>query len=62
MNGWRLVDGGSLNNLPVDVVSKMGAEVIIAVDIALSSKAGFGHQLAKNRANATWTGSSLTMD
>lgn len=49
MNGWRLVDGGSLNDLPVDVVSKMRAEVIIAVDIALSSKAGFGHQLAKNR-------------
>ena len=29
MNGYRLVDGGVLNNLPVDVVSQMGAEVII---------------------------------
>ena len=37
MNGWRLVDGGVLNNLPVDVVSKMGADVIIAVDIGLTN-------------------------
>jgi len=35
INGMRLVDGGVLNNLPVDVVSQMGAEVIIAVDIGL---------------------------
>lgn len=28
-----LVDGGVLNNLPVDVVRKMGAEVVIAVDL-----------------------------
>jgi NTE family protein len=25
MNGWRLVDGGVLNNLPVDVARSMGA-------------------------------------
>jgi len=36
MNGMRLVDGGVLNNLPIDVVSKMGAELIIAVNIGLS--------------------------
>jgi NTE family protein len=29
----RLVDGGMLNNLPVDVVRHMGAEVVIAVDV-----------------------------
>lgn len=28
-----LVDGGMLNNLPVDVVRRMGAEVVIAVDV-----------------------------
>jgi len=28
-----LVDGGLLNNLPVDVVREMGAEIIIAVDV-----------------------------
>ncbi|MCH7589208.1 MAG: patatin-like phospholipase family protein [Chloroflexi bacterium] len=32
-NGKRLVDGGVLNNLPVDVVRKMGADVVIAVDV-----------------------------
>jgi NTE family protein len=29
----RLVDGGMLNNLPVDVVRRMGAEAVIAVDV-----------------------------
>ena len=28
-----LVDGGVLNNVPADIVSKMGAELIIAVDV-----------------------------
>lgn len=32
-NGKRLVDGGVLNNLPVDVVRKMGADVVIGVDV-----------------------------
>lgn len=31
--GKRLVDGGLLNNLPVDVVKGMGAEVTLAVDV-----------------------------
>ena len=30
---WLLVDGGMLNNLPVDVCKAMGADVIIAVDL-----------------------------
>ena len=29
-----LVDGGLLNNLPVDVVRKMGADVVISIDLA----------------------------
>jgi len=29
----RLVDGGLLNNLPVDVVRDMGADIILAVDV-----------------------------
>lgn len=33
-DGMRLVDGGVLNNLPVDVLRQMGAEVVIAVDIS----------------------------
>ena len=31
--GRSLVDGGMLNNLPVDVVRAMGAEVVIAIDL-----------------------------
>lgn len=31
--GMKLVDGGMLNNLPVDVVKDMGADIIIAVDL-----------------------------
>lgn len=32
-DGMRLVDGGLLNNLPVDAVRQMGADVILAVDV-----------------------------
>lgn len=32
-DGKKLVDGGMLNNLPVDVVKDMGADIIIAVDL-----------------------------
>ncbi|MBP5387895.1 MAG: patatin-like phospholipase family protein [Prevotella sp.] len=32
-NGKLLVDGGMLNNLPVDVVRAMGADIVIAVDL-----------------------------
>lgn len=31
--GVKLVDGGMLNNLPVDVVKAMGADIIIAIDL-----------------------------
>lgn len=37
-NGQRLVDGGLLNNVPVDVVREMGADVILAVDVYTSKK------------------------
>ena len=33
MNGMVLVDGGMMNNLPVDVVRDMGADIVIAVDL-----------------------------
>lgn len=32
--GKMLVDGGALNNLPVDVAKEMGADVIICVDLS----------------------------
>jgi NTE family protein len=34
IDGRLLVDGGIVNNFPIDVVRRMGADVIIAVDIA----------------------------
>lgn len=33
INEQRLVDGGMLNNLPVDVCRQMGADIVIAVDL-----------------------------
>lgn len=33
IDGKPLVDGGMLNNLPVDVVKAMGADIVIAVDL-----------------------------
>jgi len=35
LDGHLLVDGGVLNNLPADVVRRMGAKVVIAVDVSL---------------------------
>ncbi len=43
-DGKKLVDGGVLNNLPVDVVLKMGADVVIAVDL----------QQKKSKPNHQW--------
>ncbi|MFT5789728.1 MAG: NTE family protein [Shewanella sp.] len=33
INGMLLVDGGIANNMPIDVVKEMGADIVIAVDI-----------------------------
>ncbi len=35
LDGMRLVDGGLMNNLPVDVVKQMGADVVLAVDVGM---------------------------
>lgn len=34
IGNYQLIDGGALNNLPVDVVRTMGADVVIAIDLA----------------------------
>ncbi len=36
MDGMVLVDGGVLNNLPVDVAKNMGADIVIAVDLTVN--------------------------
>ncbi len=38
IDGELLVDGGVSNNLPIDVVRKMGANIVIAVDISTPLK------------------------
>jgi len=43
------VDGGVLNNLPVDVAREMGAEVVIAVDIWPTREAGIGRWIGNRR-------------
>jgi len=49
MNGMRLTDGGILNNLPVDVARKMGAERVIAIDIAMNDQHGIGRWIGNRR-------------
>ncbi|MEM9057307.1 MAG: patatin-like phospholipase family protein [Pseudomonadota bacterium] len=34
IDGRKLVDGGVANNLPIDIVRRMGADIVIAVDIS----------------------------
>jgi NTE family protein len=49
-NGQRLVDGGLLNNIPVDVVRKMGADVTLAVDVhASKGSSSFWQDLGQRR-------------
>ena len=38
LDGKILVDGGMLNNLPVDVVKAMGADIVIAIDLQQEEK------------------------
>lgn len=37
-NGQRLVDGGLLNNLPVDAAQSMGADITLGVDVYTTSE------------------------
>jgi NTE family protein len=46
----RLVDGGLLNNLPVDVVRQMGSDVVLAVDVSASDcEVSFWQMLGQRR-------------
>lgn len=40
MGGMLLVDGGVLNNLPVDVAKDMGADIVIAIDLTVNQHEG----------------------
>ena len=56
-NGRRLVDGGLVNNLPVDVVKNMGADIVIAVDLQQGEESEFDipmHKLLGEGPLARW--------
>ncbi len=55
-DGMRLVDGGLLNNLPVDVVRQMGADIVIGVDVYSDNAASFWQYVARKRLVATTVG------
>ena len=38
LNDMVLLDGGLINNLPVDVVRQMGADIVIAIDLTQHKK------------------------
>ena len=40
-DGMNLIDGGILNNLPVDVVRRMGADIVIAIDLEQTTNSIF---------------------
>lgn len=45
IDGRLLVDGGMMNNLPVDVVRQMGADVVIAIDLQQNKEEANGTDL-----------------
>lgn len=53
------VDGGILNNVPTEVVKKMGADFVIAVDLLANSKIDILKNI--NIFNIVWTSWTLTI-
>lgn len=45
----RLIDGGLLNNMPVDVVYKMGADVAVGVDVMTASDEAFWQMIKESK-------------
>lgn len=46
LDSLTLVDGGMLNNLPVDVVKDMGADIVIAIDLTQNKHEGEKERLS----------------
>lgn len=53
-DGKKLIDGGAVNNLPVDVVKRMGAEIVIAVDLDQSAYGQKPQKAAVKKENSFW--------
>lgn len=61
-NGQQLVDGGLLNNLPVDIVREMGADIVLAVDInAPNGEPSFWQLLGQKRFISSTVGGSVAV-
>ncbi len=61
-DGQRLVDGGILNNLPVDIVRQMGADIVLAVDInSTNGEASFWQLLGQKRFISSTIGGSIAV-
>ena len=56
-----LVDGGSLNNVPADLVRSMGAEVVVAVDVSpdVNDRAFWESQKLPGIAAANWKSNAI---
>ena len=52
----RLVDGGMMNNLPVDVVKEMGADIVIAIDLQQKEQKERTTNLGMLERMADWIG------
>ncbi|MCO6025372.1 patatin-like phospholipase family protein [Prevotella cerevisiae] len=51
---YRLIDGGTLNNLPVDVVRAMGADVVIAIDLTQNKRQVRDKSMNHKRKGLSW--------
>ena len=61
-DGQQLVDGGLLNNLPVDIVREMGADIVLAVDInAPNGGPSFWQLLGQKRFISSTVGGSIAV-
>lgn len=54
IGNMRLVDGGVLNNIPADVVRRMGADKVISVDLNHTRGEGTERNKFWSRMSATW--------
>lgn len=55
-DGRKLIDGGAVNNLPVDVAKKLGADIIIAVDLDQTARPGTMLSKTPKEDDTNWLG------
>ena len=60
-DGMRLADGGSLNNVPVDLARSMGTQVVVAVDVSpdVTNERFWKEQRVPEIAAASWRSNAI---